>query len=273
MVAYFLYYRFADHVLLDVEAGRTGTLTSALEKYVVMDDVYLEETSADWRHYFIQGPACADRVESWLGRQMPDRELRAEPFSWQGRSGWVIRRNWLGNQGVDLLLSASPGEEIRDELLVSGGRFGLHEVQEEAFHMLRLEAGVPQFGLDMDATNYPMEAGLDRAISLTKGCYVGQEVVSKATYIGGVGRRLVVLALETDGPVKPGSEVFSAQSRRIGQITSSAISPALGVTLAFAYVKREYAVDSTPVRIQLDEERAVAATVLPATWSAGQGNS
>jgi folate-binding protein YgfZ len=261
MVAYFTYYRFEDHVLIDVESGRADHLKGALEKYIILDDVYLEVLSGLFLHYSIQGPKSADLVRRWFGVQIPEAELRAGPVNWQQNPGWVFRRSWLADKGVDIFLPGSADNGIKEELLISGDEFGLREVEDEAFQMLRLEAMVPQFGVDMSEINNPMEAGLDRAISLTKGCYVGQEVVAKATYIGGVSRRLVLLALGTADPLETGTEVISDEGRNIGQVTSGAYSPALGVTLAFAYLRRSYAAGSTPVRVRLDQERTVAATV------------
>ncbi|HXK62169.1 MAG TPA: glycine cleavage T C-terminal barrel domain-containing protein, partial [Acidobacteriota bacterium] len=93
----------------------------------------------------------------------------------------------------------------------------------------------------MTENNNPVEAGLDDAISLDKGCYVGQEVISKATYVGGVGRHLCQLLIETDTPIEKGAEVSTDDGQVIGLITSAAFSPSFDQTVALGYLKRDNA--------------------------------
>ena len=130
--------------------------------------------------------------------------------------------------------------------------------------LLRLERGIPVFGIDMDESNNPIECGLDDAISFDKGCYVGQEVVSKATYVGGVGRYLRPLLIATDHSVPSGAQVLSDDGKSIGHVTSSAFSPAFGRTVALAFVKRTFAQPGQRLRIGFEQQAYDAEVRVPA---------
>ncbi|MCG3146590.1 MAG: Aminomethyltransferase [Verrucomicrobiae bacterium] len=109
--------------------------------------------------------------------------------------------------------------------------------------ILRVEAGVPQFGVDMDETTIPVEAGLVSAISYEKGCYVGQETIARIRTYGHVNRHLVQLALTAPG------RAISAGEKEVGQITSTAQSKRLGKLIALGYVRREFAVSGTKLNV------------------------
>jgi folate-binding protein YgfZ len=106
---------------------------------------------------------------------------------------------------------------------------------------LRIEAGIPKWGMDMDETTIPNEAGLEsRAISYEKGCYIGQETIARIKTYGHVNRQLVQLSVVSDQSSVRGEKILSGD-REIGIVTSAARSNRLGKTLALGYVRREFA--------------------------------
>src|ERR1019366_8020803 len=122
--------------------------------------------------------------------------------------------------------------------------------------VIRIEAGVPRFGIDMDEETIPLEVGIEsRAISLTKGCYVGQEVIIRVLHRGHgrVARKLVGLVFDGESAPASGATVRPAErqienvEREIGHVTSSAVSPALGRPIALAYLHRDFVAAGTPV--------------------------
>ena len=124
-----------------------------------------------------------------------------------------------------------------------------------------MESKRPRYGVDMDENRYPMEAQLHEAISLTKGCYIGQEVVAKATHVGGVANLLMGLTFKDsvipakDSPVKDGD-------KQIGIITSAVFSPRLGCPIALAYLKRPFARVGEQYHVDTDEREGLAAEVV-----------
>jgi folate-binding protein YgfZ len=108
----------------------------------------------------------------------------------------------------------------------------------EAFNILRIEAGTPWYGVDMDEGNFPQEACLDDALHWQKGCYVGQEPVARIKYRGHVNKKLVGLKIAGNDLPEPDDKIFH-ESREVGHITSAVRSPHVGGPVALGYVRRE----------------------------------
>jgi folate-binding protein YgfZ len=134
--------------------------------------------------------------------------------------------------GIDVI--ADRPAEAREALLGAGAQ----PVSLEAAEIVRIERGRPRHGLDMTEDNLPAEAGIvERAVSFTKGCYVGQEPVARMHYKGRPNRHLRGLRLS--GPAERGSALL-ADGKEVGRLTSTSLSPALG-PIALALVRREVA--------------------------------
>lgn len=119
-------------------------------------------------------------------------------------------------------------------------------LSEDQFEIRRMEAGVPRWGMDMDETTIPVEAGLNAwAIDYDKGCYIGQETIARIKTYGHVNRHLVQLALAA---LPDRGTALSHGEREIGAITSAILSPRLGKALALGYVRREFATAGTAVQ-------------------------
>jgi folate-binding protein YgfZ len=116
--------------------------------------------------------------------------------------------------------------------------------------VLRTEAGIPWYGFDMDERTLPPEAGLEaRALSYTKGCYLGQEIMERIRSRGQVNRRLTGLLLHTDSLPAPGANL-TAEGKNVGSITTAVDSPALGRPIALGYVRREYLEAGTKLAVE-----------------------
>ena len=118
----------------------------------------------------------------------------------------------------------------------------------ETLDVARIEAGIPIYGCDMTAETIPIEANLDAAISYTKGCYIGQEVISRIEARGHVNRKLVGLLLQEEVLPEPGATIASPQ-REVGWITSATFSPARQQHIALGYVRREVLTPGTPLKV------------------------
>ena len=139
---------------------------------------------------------------------------------------------------------------------------GAETLDEGAAEALRIEGGIPRFHHDMDEETIPLEAGIEsRAISLTKGCYVGQEVIIRILHRGHgrVARILSGLVVDGEAVLQPGTAVHH-DGREIGRITSSAISPTLGRPIALAYLRRDAAQAGSRLSV---EGVSATVTVLP----------
>jgi hypothetical protein len=173
----------------------------------------------------------------------------------------VARSGEIGEVGFVLYTASASGPALRTTLMGEGAV----ELDASTFDLLRIEAGRPVFPADLDSETIPLETGLeDRAISMTKGCYVGQEVIVRILHRGKgrVARRLVGLRFEPDAePPVPGAALrIVADESNVGVVTSAVRSPALGRSIALGYVKRELADVDTRLVVQ-DGEGWNSATV------------
>ena len=253
-----------DMVLLDVPVSEVDSVAARLEQFHFTEDVQiapLPSLNATWIH----GP-LAPRViatashgnEADYAAWMPYQNARVELA---GIPAVVARIDQLAVPGFAIFADAQHEDAVVQALVSAGGV----EATPEALEAARLEAAYPVFGLDMTTDTIPLEAGIEhRAISLTKGCYVGQEVIIRVLHRGHgrVARRLVRLRVEGEPPLRH-SLVFSAE-REIGVVTSAARSPRLG-TLALAYLHRDFVEAGTIVEIEVGGTRVRAGVSPPST--------
>jgi folate-binding protein YgfZ len=173
----------------------------------------------------------------------------------------IVRSDAAGVPGFDLLTAAANVPAIEAALLGAGAV----RASDADVETVRVESGKPRFGRDMDTDTIPLEAGLeDRAISRTKGCYVGQEVIVRVLDRGQgrVARRLVGLALPAKAPVPAAGTKLQATGKDAGRVTSAVFSPALARPIALAYVHRDFVEPGTHLQIDGSGEAVVAALPL-----------
>ena len=248
---------FDDHILLDMELQLSGPLATSLQHYVIADDVNVEDVSERTGMLTLCGPSAPELLRSiGLHCELPTAEYSHVVVT--GSGGFpaaggddaaagtpplpVIVRSWrTGCRDFDIIGRRETIAEIKNRLTSLAP-----ELAGEEFDLLRIEAGIPRFGVDMDENTIPNEAGLEaRAISYTKGCYIGQETISRIKSLGHVNRHLVGLKLAA--PISPGEKLL-ADGKEIGYITSPAISPRLGA-IALGYVRRGFEPPGTIVAV------------------------
>lgn len=122
------------------------------------------------------------------------------------------------------------------------------EISDELYEVLRIENGVPIYGIDMDSTTIIPELGLDGLISYNKGCYIGQEIIARIYFRGHIAKRFSGLVLEDDN-VKPQDELKTLEGKNAGKITSVCYSPKLEKNIALGYVRYDYLADGTKLKV------------------------
>ncbi len=261
IVSDFHYYKLPDYIIIDVRNDLLGKTIQTLEKYVVMDEVYLEDISATKRHFSLQGPRSLDLLQALFGSSGPSTQYGMQEQKWEDQLVWVIRKDQISRLGFEIILSLPVGDRLQQAILEKGERLGLQRVSEAALEILRVESKLPRYGVDMDENRYPMEAQLHEAISLTKGCYIGQEVVAKATHVGGVANLLMGLKFK-DSVVPPKDSPVKDGDKQIGIITSAVFSPRLRCPIALAYLKRPFARAGEQYNVDTDEREGLVAEVV-----------
>ncbi len=222
----------ADALLLDTAPGTGTTLLAALGKLIVADDVALEDLGASWRTASVEGPGAAEalaRID--VSAPGPGCGLEGDGVVWWGGGE-------LSAGGVRVL---GPAEAVRD----IERRLALPALSPDQAEVLRVEAFVPRYGVDVGERSFPQEARLEGSLSYTKGCYVGQEIVARIRSRGQVNRLLV--QLRADAPVPAGARI-RRDAQDVGLVTSAVSSPVSGA-LALGYVRPDAAVVGTALAI------------------------
>jgi folate-binding protein YgfZ len=260
MIADLWVYELGDVMLLRMLSEVKATVLARLDQFIFSEDVQLGDVTDTFMGLGILGPRSAALLSSVLEVPEPTLSLLAEHgnlrASFAGQSAIVLRTSDLGEPGFDVLVEAIAFESLRGVL----HRAGAVEIDGPTAETLRVEAGIPKFHQDMDEETIPLEAGIEsRAISLTKGCYVGQEVIIRVLHRGHgrVARRLVGLMKTGDVTLKRGA-IVQADGRDIGEVTSAAWSPRMQRPIALAYVHRDFVSPGTHVTVDGADAEVVA---------------
>ncbi|MCC6711912.1 MAG: aminomethyl transferase family protein [Candidatus Dadabacteria bacterium] len=241
-------YRETDSVLLDLEPGLNTGIKDLLLKYRISYKATVDDVTEELSLFSVQGPESKGVLEA-AGVTVPElKEHGHFKASLCGAEVICASADRTGERGFDLYVPGDRAEGVWNYLLERGKGLGLEPVGSRALDVLRIEAGIPVYGRDMDEDTIPIEAGIWNALSFEKGCYVGQEVVARIKWRGHVNRHLSGIVMEDGYTPSAGDEIFAGE-KKIGRITSPAFSPALGRSVALGYVRREFVEPGTEVDI------------------------
>jgi folate-binding protein YgfZ len=255
----------ADSVLVATDPGGLVLALPHFQKYGVFDDIALEDRSESTFEIHLAGPAAEELVRR-AGGQVPEPlELAHLTMSLAGSPILIVRDSPTGRPGFNLIGARSGFAKVLALLESHGSELGLAKLDPESFEVLRIEAGTPVFGREVTERNLPQEIGRDpRAINFVKGCYLGQETVARLDALGHVNQILRgLLVAPSVSPPSPGM-VAQADGKRVGYVTSSAVSPGWDAPIALAMVRTSHARAGTPLSITAADgssSLAVPATV------------
>jgi folate-binding protein YgfZ len=241
-----------DAFLLDLDPAVTGFTRDFLVKYTIIRDAVTTDESDRWGHVGLYGPKAATVLSDALGGTLP-----AAPGAVAARDGGatlVLATAEFGLPGFEVWTPKAGLKALWAGLMARGEGHGVGPFGFTALESLRIEAGRPRFGLEVDDDVILLEAGLVEAANFEKGCYIGQETLSRIVFRGHVNKRLCGLVVDGPPPA-PGTPV-TAGGAEVGTVRSAVVSPTLGRTIALAYLKRSHWEAGTAV-----QAGAAAATV------------
>ncbi len=247
--------------LIDTEPDTHESVLKTLQRFTLAGDFRVTDITSKTASFSIQGNRADGVVRSLLGDAGTDLAtngaLRAQ---WRDGTVTVLNAPQLASNGFDLIVDASMSGDLW-QLLVNTGAT---PVGLKAQETLRIEAGIPRYGVDMDERNVVTETNLDEAVSYTKGCYIGQEIIARIKYRGHVARKLTGLSFADTVEVASGDVIKSLDNKDIGRITSVTYSPHLKRTIGLGYVKYDYLAAGTGVKVIHDASEVSAnVTELP----------
>lgn len=247
-------YKLDDELLLDFEPGLTAPITARLEKFIIAEDVQVVDVASHYRLFSLQGPKAAETLRaSGIAAELPTVPLSSRKAPQPEGECLVIRNDRFGLDGFDLLVPTEASARVWEAC----ERAGAVRVNREAAEIARIERGIPRFGIDMTGENLVPETGLEnRAISYSKGCYIGQEVIARIRTYGQVAKALRLLRLEGEGTLPKSGQKLEAEGREVGAVTSACDSPLHRARVALAYVRKEANALGTRLSLKETGERA-----------------
>jgi glycine cleavage system T protein len=258
-----------DSVRLDLDVRVKDRARAHLEEFLVADDVEIEDRTELDTSVGVHGPRSSEIVRAALAADVPRVAFEHVSGTIGGATVLVARVDWTGDPGFEVTVARAAGPAVWQTLLAAGAPLGVGPVGMAAAEILRLEAGIPYPGVDFDERYLVLEAGLERGISFRKGCYLGQEIVERASARGHVNRRLVGLRILGDQAPARGARIFR-EGVETGRITSSAFSPNLRAPIALGYVRRDAAAAGSRVEVEISGT-TVAAEVVALPFFRGGG--
>lgn len=245
-------YELGDAILLTLPGDVKDVVLAKLDQFIFTEDVQLGDVTATFAQVAVLGPGSAHAVGAAIGGATTATLLAMPPHGnarvqWDGAPVILARIDDAGEPGYEVFVESGRVDALKNTL-AAAGVMALDAATADA---IRIESGVPLFHRDMDEDTIPLEAGIEgRAISFTKGCYVGQEVIIRVMHRGHgrVARKLVGLAIAGAGVPVSGTTIRSGD-REIGRVTSATWSPELQRPLALGYVHRDFVEPGTEVSV------------------------
>jgi aminomethyltransferase len=249
--------RTAASFLIDTDAESHEAVLKTISRFTLAGDFKVTDLTEQTALLTIQGAGAIEVAAKVLGSEVADlpRDGVIE-LEWKNTPVTVIRATHTAEDGVDFVIDSDHAAELRQALFDSGAQ----PVSAETFETLRVEAGIARYGHDMDESNVVTETNLDDAVSFTKGCYLGQEVIVRIRHRGHVAKKLTGLRFDTEQKIESGT-IVKSDEKEVGRVTSAVFSPKLRTTIALGYVRYEHLNPGTT--LTTDNNIAATVTELP----------
>ena len=238
--------------LIDTDPASHEAVLKTISRFTLAGDFKVTDLTAETVLLSVQGKGAVEVVEKVFQTSLAELPRNGVV---QLESITILRATHTAEDGFDIVVNATEAPGLRQALEDAGAQ----PVDQDTFEILRIEAGLARHGHDMDENNIVTETNLDDAVSYTKGCYTGQEIIVRIKHRGHVAKKLTGLRFETERQIEPGA-VLKADGKEIGRVTSTAVSPKLG-SIGLGYVRYEYLDPGTKVFV--DDEISAIVTELP----------
>lgn len=250
-----------DAIWLDIDRRLIAKALAHFDRYTITEDVQCRDRSGEFARIALTGPKAAEIADALGATNAPVMAaLSSAPVALAGRHRLMVRHDFAGVFGVEFFVESEDAARCWERLLEIGAPVGLRPVGRAAIETLRIEAGIPRYGQDIDEEVLPAETDqIERAISYVKGCYLGQEVVERMRSRGALARKLVGLRFSDEG-VQPAAPLRAGEAE-VGRVTSVCRSFALAARIGLGYLRTGHTEPGT--RVSVGAAGAVTAEVVP----------
>ena len=234
--ASFLVHADPDQLILEMDPVHVVAALSTLNRFLISEAVEIRDCTKEQEVMALHGPQAADLLKSvWPGILLPENPLTCAFGPPETGLLRIIRWDLFRQPGYHLWVAPKNKDKILQHITAEGKTFGLETGGSEAFHTLRIEAGVPWPGAEITETVILNELGTEEMVSFTKGCYIGQEIVARIKYRAHPPRQLAGFFLDSPEPVPPKSPIL-LDSKPVGVVTSACFSPTLKRTIGLGFL-------------------------------------
>ncbi len=248
-------YKIGDGLLLELDAINREKIFNNLNRFVPAGEFFLSDLKGETSLLSLQGPRSSKLIESMTGKIVDSLSPYQHMETTIDETAVMIAaHSRCGEPGFDLFVPTAEAEPIMRAIIEGGRDFGTMRVGDAAFEIARIEAGIPREGRDAGENHIILESELNDAVSYTKGCYLGQEVIARIHWRGQPAKRLRGLLIESDTVPPPGTLLYAVDGKKIGEITSAAHSLALDRPIALGYVHRNYLDPGTRFVLKNEDE-------------------
>jgi folate-binding protein YgfZ len=246
-------YNVGAHLLLELAPINREKIFKNLSRFVPAGEFFINDVSDQLALFALQGPRAGEMLATLTEQPSPDAtKYKITERNIGAAQVLVATHERCGESGFDLFVPAAAAASVWEQMLAQGAR----AVGQTAFETRRIEAGVPREGVDAGEDYILLESALDDAVSYTKGCYLGQEVIARIHWRGQPAKQLRGLVIDAEQLPPSRAELHAVDGnmaeRRVGEITSSAHSLALDQRIALGYVHRYYLNPGTEFIIKQD---------------------
>lgn len=232
---------FEDHFLLDTEPETRSKIYEHLDRYIIVDDVTLEDETDRTATLSIEGPGAGAALAN-LGIPQPAAAYSSVPWNFGSASGLIARLDTTGRGGFFLIFPKEEKQAVAARLADAG----YPQATADEARVVRIESGRPRYGEEIVERYLVQETGQLQAVHFSKGCYLGQEIVERVRSRAQIHRVLRRLEIDADEPPPSGTKLKSGDADA-AEIASAVYSPELGKIVAMAYVRTQFAEPGTTI--------------------------
>ncbi len=256
-------YKNDNHLFLDLEPGLGEKVTEILMRHKFMAEIEIENIADTFSLFSLHGPKAKGLIEEVLNMTIPDLSEYAHlTHEKDGAEVFIVRANRTGEEGYDIYIPSTNAQSYWDSFTQEGKAHQLKVFGLDAMEILRIEAGIPIYGVDMTEETNPFEARLDHALHFNKGCYVGQETIARMKWQGHANWFLMGYELEGEDCPATGDPMFN-KDKKVGTISSSIYSPILKKVIAMGRLRKECKEPGTRLTLETNGDKKPITVVEP----------
>ncbi|HEY0458928.1 MAG TPA: glycine cleavage T C-terminal barrel domain-containing protein [Pyrinomonadaceae bacterium] len=230
--------RIDEKFLFETESATHEKVYQNLFRFTFAGDFFVEDLSENFTCF----SAFGNQISNFKYKTPTENEIIGANFN--DEAGFILKP--VHAKGFDAFVPNNSEETFLNDLK----EIAAAEISQELYERLRIEQGIPLYGVDMDETTIVPELGIDGLISYNKGCYIGQEIIARIHFRGHIAKQLTGLVFEDETvSVNPKDEIKTADGKNAGKITSATYSPKLQKTIALGYVRYDYLAEGTELKI------------------------